>query len=181
MSASLNSEAGGSVGVQSTPDRQAPVSGQEQSRFRRRMWSRTRKQTTNQSLTAGHHGMAQQLKKAKTRKSRGVKASGSGGSKPGLVPGAGRGRGAIRLLPVAAPKLESVQLPTDTSESSDTDEESDGGVQSPSHSSKESKSDQFALPQVTLPQGLSTPGGITTTVTDNPVLTQDSSPVLNSS
>ncbi len=30
---------------------------------------------------------------------------------------------------------------------------------------------------MTPPQGLSTPGGITTTVTDNPVLAQDSSPV----
>ena len=59
------------------------------------------------------------------------------------------------------------------------EEESDGGTKLPSHSPEESKSDQFALSPVTPPQGLSTPGDITTTVTDNPVLTQDSSPVLD--
>ncbi len=48
------------------------------------------------------------------------------------------------------------------------------------HSPKEGKSDQFALYMVTPPQGLSTPGDITTTVTDNPVLTQDPPPVLDS-
>ena len=50
----------------------------------------------------------------------------------------------------------------------------------PSHSPKEGKSDKFALSPMTPPQGLSTPGGITTTVTNNPVLAQDPSPVLDS-
>ncbi len=43
MSASLNSEAGTSVGVQSTSDHRAPVSGQEQSCAKRGVSSRTQK------------------------------------------------------------------------------------------------------------------------------------------
>ncbi len=66
MSASLNSEAGTSVGVQSTSDHQAPVSGQERNRAKGGVSSRTRKQTTTQSLTGGHHGLAQKTRKAKT-------------------------------------------------------------------------------------------------------------------
>ncbi len=123
--------------------------------------------------------MAQKLKKAKARKTRGVKASGSGGTKSGSVPGAGRGRGAVHLFPVTTPKPESVQLPVRSSESSDTEEESDEGTLPPSRSPKEGKPDQLALSPVIPPQGLSTPGGITATVADNPVLTQDPSPVLN--
>ncbi len=128
-------------------------------------------------LTAGYRGLVQKLRKAKTGKSRGVKASGSGGDKPGSVSGKGIRRGAVHLLP---PPKQDIRLPAETSESLDTEEESDGGVQPPSYSPRGSKSDQFALSPVTPPQELSTPGDITTTVTDNPVLTQDSSPVLDS-
>ncbi len=79
MSASLNSEAGTSVGVQSTSDCQAPVSGEEQNRVKGGVSSRT----MTQSLIGGHRGLAQKPWKVKTRKSRGVKTSGSGGAKPG--------------------------------------------------------------------------------------------------
>ncbi len=134
MSTYLNSEARRGVGVQSTPDSQAPVSGQEQSHTKGGVLSRTRKQTMTTSLTAGHRRMAQKLKKAKAQKSRGV--SGSGGTKPGLVLGAGHRRGPVRPLLKATLKPESVQLPDDMSESSDTDEESDGGKPPSSHSPK---------------------------------------------
>ncbi len=66
------------------------------------------------------------------------------------------------------------------SESSDTGKESEEGTLPPSHSQQGSKSDQFALSPVTPPQRTSTPGDVTTTVTDNPVLTQDPSPVPDS-
>ncbi len=89
--------------------------------------------------------MAQKLKKAKARKSRGVKASGSGGTKPGSVPGAGKGRGAIRLFPAAVPKPEDIRLPASASESLDTEDVSDGDTKPLSHSPRESKSDQFAF------------------------------------
>ncbi len=145
MSGSLNSKAGGSVGVQSTPDHQAPVSGQEQNRVQGGVLSRTQKQTTTTSLTARHRGMAQKPRKAKARKSRGVKAFASGGTKPGSVPGAGKGRGAVRLFPAATPKSENFQLPVSASESSNAEDESDEGTQPPSHSPKESKSEHFAL------------------------------------
>ncbi len=176
MSASLNSGAGLSVGVPSTSDCQAPVSGQEQGRKKGSMSSRTRKQTMTAYLTASQRGMAQKPRKAKIRKSKGVKTSGSEGAKPGLVPGAGRGRGAVRLLPDTPLKPESVQLP-DNAESSDTDEESEEGTLPPSHFLQEGKSDQFALSPVIPPQGTSTPGDSTTVVTDTPVLVQDPSPV----
>ncbi len=141
------------------------------------MSSRTRKRTTTISLTSRQQELAQKPRKAKTQKSKGVKASGSGGAKPGLVPGAGRGRGAVRLLPNTTLKPEAVRLPDNSSESSDTDEESKEGTLPPSHSQQESKSDQFALSPVIPPQGTSTPGDITTTVADSPILVQDSSPV----
>ncbi len=128
MSASLNSGAGMSVGVQSTSDRQAPVSGQEQGRTKGSVSSCMCKQTTTTYLTASQRGLAQKPRKAKTRKSKGVKTSRSEGANPALVPGAGRGRGAVRLLPDTMLKPESVQLP-DNSESSDTDEESEEGTQ----------------------------------------------------
>ncbi len=96
MSASLNSGAGTSVGVQSTSDCQTPVSGQERERVKRGVSSRTRKQTTTYSLTTHQQELAQKPRKAKSRKSKGVKASGLGGAKPGSVPGAGRGRGSVR-------------------------------------------------------------------------------------
>ncbi len=123
--------------------------------------------------------MTQKPKKAKARKSRGVKASGSGGIKPGSVQGAGRGRGSFCPLLEATLKPESVQLP-DNSASLNTDEESEEGTLPPSHSHPGSKSDQFALSPVTPPQGTSTPGDVTTTLTDNPVLAQDPSPMLDS-
>ncbi len=73
------------------------------------------------SLTACKCGLAQKLKKANACKPRGVKASGSGGAKPGSVSSKGIGRGSVRLLP--PPKLdpEDVRLPADASESSDTE------------------------------------------------------------
>ncbi len=166
--------------MQSTSDCQAPVSRQERERAKGGVSSRTRKQMTTQSLTGGHCGLAQKLRKAKTRKSKGVKTSGSGGAKPGLVPGAGRGRGSARPLLEATLKPESVRLPDNSSESSDTDEESEEGVLPPSHSQQGSKSDQFALSPVTPSQGTSTPGDVTTMVTDNPALAQDPSPVPDS-
>ncbi len=58
MSASLNSGAGMSVGVQSTSDRQAPVSGREQGRKKGSVSSRMYKQTTTAYLTASQQGLA---------------------------------------------------------------------------------------------------------------------------
>ncbi len=180
MSVSLTSEAGTSVGVQSTSDHQAPISGQERECVKGGVSSRTRKQSMTQSLTGGHHRLVQKPRKAMTRKSLDVKAFGSGGTKPGSVPGAGRGRGSVCPLLETTLKPESVRLPDNSSEYLVTEEESEEGMLPPSHSPKDSKSDQFALSPVTPPQGLSTPGGITTTVTYNPVLAQDPSPVLDS-
>ncbi len=77
LSESLNSEAGTGAGMQSTPDRQASVSGQEQGSVGGSVSSHTCKQMTKTyALTAGQRGMAQRMKKAKSQKSRGVKASG---------------------------------------------------------------------------------------------------------
>ncbi len=180
MSASLNSGAGPSVGVQSTSDCQTPVSGQERGRGKKGGSSHTHKQTMTYSLTTRYQELVQKPRKAKTQKSKGVKASGSGGAKSGLVPGAGRGRGSGHSLLEATLKPESVQIPNNSSESSDTDEESEDGALPPSHLPKGSKSDQFALSPVIPPQGTSTPGDITTTVTDNLVSAQDPSPVPNS-
>ncbi len=94
-----------------------------------------------------------------------------------MVLGAGRGRGSGRTLLEAMLKPESVQLPDNSSESLDTDEESEEGALPPSHSPQGSKSDQFALSPVIPPQGTSTPGNIITTVTDYLVSAQDPSPV----
>ncbi len=66
MSASPNSEAGTSVGMQSTSDREAPASVQEQSRAKGGVSSCTQKRTRIISLTAGQQGLAQKLRKAKT-------------------------------------------------------------------------------------------------------------------
>ncbi len=90
-----------------------------------------------------------------------------------------KGGGSTHSLLEAILKAESVRLPDNSSESSDTEEEGEEGTLPPSHSPKEGKSDQFVLSPVTPPKGLSTPGGITTMVTDNPVLAQDPSPVLD--
>ncbi len=62
MSASLNSEAGRSVGMQSTPDCQTPVSEQEQDRVGGCVSSHMQKQTVTAYLTAGHRGLAQKPK-----------------------------------------------------------------------------------------------------------------------
>ncbi len=78
------------------------------------------------------------------------------------------------------PKPEDTQLPADASESADTEDESVGSEHPLSHSPWESKSDQFAPSLVTPPQEPLIPGGITTTVTDKPVSTQDPSPVPDS-
>ncbi len=176
MSASLNSEAGPEVGVQSTPARQAPVSRQGSGSGKKGKSSRMRKQMETYSLTTRHRELAPKARKTKARKAKGVKTSGSEGAKSGLVPGAGRGRGAVRLFRDTTPKPESIQLP-DSSESSDTDEESEEGTHSPSHSLQERKPDQFALSPVIPLQGTSTPGDVTTVVIDSPVLVQDPSSV----
>ncbi len=176
MPASLNSEAGPGAGVQSTPAQQASVSEQGSRSGKRNKSSHTRKQTETYSLTTHQQKLTPKTRKAKTRKAKGVKTSDSEGAKFSLVPGAGRGKGAVRLLPDTKPKPESVQLP-DSSESSDTDEENEEGTHPPSHSSRESKPDQSALSPLIPPQGTSTPGEVTTVVTDTPVLVQDPSSV----
>ena len=137
-----------------------------------------RKKTKTYPLTTRQQELAQKPRKAKTRKAKGVKTSGSEGAKPGLVPGAGRGRRVLRVVPTTMRKRESIQLP-DSSESSDTDEESEEGSHPPPHSLQESKSDQFALSPVIPPQGASPLGDVTTVVTDTPVSAQDPSPVPN--
>ena len=126
MSASLNSEAGLSVGVQSTSACQTPVSRQESGRGKKGRSSRMRKQATTYSLTTRQQELAPKPRKAKTRKAKGGKTSGSEAAKPFLVPGAGKGRGVLRVLPTTTLKPESVRLP-ENSESSDTDEERGGG------------------------------------------------------
>ncbi len=162
--------------MQSTPAHQASVSGQGSGSGKKGKSLRTRKQTETYSLTTRQQTLTLKPRKAKTRKAKGLKTSGSEGAKSGLVPGAGKGRGVYRVIPTTTPKPESIQLP-DTSESSDTDEESEEGTPPPSHSLQESKSDQFALLPVIPPQRTSTPGDVTTLVTDTPVLVQDPSPL----
>ncbi len=178
MSASPNSEAGLSVDVQSTSAHQTPVSGQERGRGKKGGSLRTRRQTTTYSLTTRQQETPPKTRKAKAQKARGVKTSGSDGAKPGLVLGAGKGRGVLRAALAIAPNVESGQLP-DSFESSDTDEESEEGTPSPSQPLQESKSDQFVLSPVIPPQGTSTPGDVTTVVTDAPVSLRDQSPVLS--
>ena len=85
--------------------------------------------------------LAQKPRKAKARKAKGVRTSGSEGAQPGLVPGDGKGRGVLRVIPTTMLKPEKVQLP-DSSESSDTDEESEEGALPPSPSHQESKAAQ---------------------------------------
>ncbi len=176
MSASLNSEAGLGAGVQSTPVQQASVSGQGSGSGKRNKSLRSRKQMETYSVTTRQQKLTPKPRKAKARNVKGVKASGSEGAKSGLVPGASKGRGVLHHIPTTTPKPESVQLP-DTSESSDTDEKGEEGRHPPSHSPQERKPDQFALSPVISPQGTSTPGDVTTVVTDTPVLVQDPSPV----
>ncbi len=167
--------------MQSTPDCQASVSGQEQGPAGGSVSSRTRKQMTEtNALTDGQWGMAQKPKKAKSRKSRCVKTSGSGRTKPGSVPSTGKGRGTVRLFPAPLPKPEDTRLPADAAESSDTEDESVGTAHLLSHSARKSKSDQFAFSPVTPPQEPLILGGITTADTDKTVSTQDSSPVPDS-
>ncbi len=59
MSASLNSGAGPSVGMQSTSDCQTPVSRQEREHGKKGVSSRTRKQTTTYSLNTRQQELAQ--------------------------------------------------------------------------------------------------------------------------
>ncbi len=101
MSASLNSEAGLGVGVQSTSAHQAPVSGQESGPGRKSKSLHMRRQTTTYSLTTRQQELTLKPRKANTRKAEGVKTSGSEGTKSGLVPGAGKGRrvSVFSLLP----------------------------------------------------------------------------------
>ena len=176
MSASLNSGAGPSVGMQSTSARQTSVSGQESGRGKKGKSLRTPKQTETYSLTTRQRELPPKPRKAKAQKAKGVKTSGSEGAKPGLVPGAGKRRGVLRVIPTTTPKPESVQLP-DNSESSDTDEESEEGTPPLSPSLQESKSDQFALSPVIPPQGTTTPGDVTIVVTDAPLSAPDPSPM----
>ncbi len=180
MFESLNSEAGKGVGVQSASDCQAPVSRQEQDRVGGVSSPMHKQMTETYALTAGQRGMAQKSKKTKARKSRGIKTSGSRGTKSGSTPGLGKGRGVPRILPEAKPNPEDIGLPADASESSDTEDESVGSTHPLSHSPKESRSNQFALSPVTPPQEPLLPGDITSTVSDKPVTTEDSSPVPDS-
>ncbi len=96
------------------------------------------------SLTTHQQKLTPKPRKTKARNAKGVKASDAKGTKSGLVPGAGRGRGVTSLLPNIKPGPESIQLP-DTSGSSDTEEEDEASAHSPSHSLQESRPDQFAL------------------------------------
>ncbi len=178
MSASPNSGAEPGVGVQSTSTQPTPVSGQGSGSGKRKKSSRSRKQTETYSLTTHQQKLTPKLRKTKARNAKGVKASETKGTKSGLVPGACRGRGVVSLLPNIKPGPESVQLP-DTSGSSDTEEEDEANAHSPSHSLQESQPNRFALSPVIPPQGTSTPGDVTTLVTDTPVLVQDPSPVSN--
>ncbi len=181
MSKSLNSGAGRASDVQSTSDRQASVSGQKQGCVGGSVSSRTRKQmTTIYSLTAGQQGMALKPKKAKSQKPRGVKASGSGGTKSGSVLSTGKGRGAVHLFPAPVPKLEDTRLPDDASESSDTEDENVESAQLLSRSPQENKLDQFALSPVAPPKKPLIPGVITTPVTDVAITAQCPSPVPDS-
>ncbi len=176
MSASLNSEAGPGADVQSTPVQQASVSGQGSGSGKRNKSSCLRKQMETYSLTTRQQKLTPKPRKPKARNAKGVKASGSEGAKSGLVPGAGKGRGVLYHIPTTTPKPKSVQLP-DTSESLDKEEEGKEGTHPPSRSVPECKPDQFALSLVISPQGTSTPGDVTTVVTDTPVLVHDPSPV----
>ncbi len=147
--------------VQSTSTQPTPVSGQGSGSGKRGRSARLRKQMEPYSLTTRQQKQTPKTRKTKARTAKGVKASGTEGTKSGLAPGAGRGRGLTRLLPTIKPKPESVQLP-DHSESSGPEEEDEGGTQPPSLSNQEDKSDQFALSPVISPQGTSTPGDVTT-------------------
>ncbi len=178
MSASLNSGAETGAGVQSTSTQPTPVSGQGSGSGKRGRSARSRKQTETYSLTTRQQKLTPKIRKTKARTAKGVKASGTEGTKSGLVPGAGRWRGLASLLPTIKPKPRSIPLPV-SSESSDQEEEGEASAHLPLHSAQESQPDQFALSPVIPPQGTSTPGDVTTSVTDTPVLPQDPSPVSN--
>ncbi len=81
MSASLNSEAGLGVGVQSTSAHQNPASEQESGGGKKGRSSRMCKQTKTYSLTTRQQELAPRYRKTKARKGKGVKASGSEGTK----------------------------------------------------------------------------------------------------
>ncbi len=109
MPESLNSEAGRGPGMQSTPDRQASVSGQGQGHVGGSVSSRMRKQMTETyALTAGQREMALKPKKGKAGKSKGVKAPGLGETKPGSAPNLGKVTGEPHIL------LEPKTNPEDT-------------------------------------------------------------------
>ncbi len=93
----------------------------------------------------------------------------------------GIGRGIPRILLEPKPKPEDIQLPADASESLDTEDENVESAQPLSRSPHESKPDQFGLSPVTPPKEPLILGDITTPVIDVAVLTQDSSPVPDSS
>ncbi len=119
MLESLNSDAEGGADVQSISDRQASVSGRKQGHSGGAVSSRTRKKLTV-SLTGGQKGMAKKQKKAKSRKPRGVKTSGSGGTKTGSVSGVGKARGTARLFPEPRRKPEDTNLSDDSFKSSES-------------------------------------------------------------
>ena len=104
MSASLNSEAGPGAGMQSTPAHQASVSGQGSGSGKKGKSSHTRKQMETYSLTTRQQTLTPKPRKAKAWKAKGVKTSGSEGPESGLVPGAHKGRGVLRVVPVTMPK-----------------------------------------------------------------------------
>ncbi len=175
MSASLNSGAGPEAGVQSTSTQPTPVSGQEGGSGKRGRSAHLHKQMETYSRNTHQQKLTPKTRKTKTRTAKGVKAFGTEGTKSGLVPGAGRGRGLASLLPTTKPKPRSVPLLA----SSEEEEEDEASAHLPPHSAQESQPDQFALSPVIAPQGTSTPGDVTTSVTDTPVLPQDPSSVSN--
>ncbi len=111
MSASLSYGAEHGAGVQSTSIQPTPVSRQGSGSGKRGKSSHSCKQTETYSLTTRQQKLTPKTRKAKARNAKGVKASGTEGTKSGLVPGAGNGRGVVRLLPDIKPKPECVQLP----------------------------------------------------------------------
>ncbi len=126
------------------------------------------------SLTTRQQKLTPKTIKNKARTAKGVKASGIEGTKSGLVPGAGRGRGLASFLPATKPKPRSLPLLASSEE-----EEGEASTHMPLHSTNESQPDQFALSPVIASQGTSTPGDVTTSVIDTPVLPQDPSSVSN--
>ncbi len=117
MSASMNSEAGLGVGVQSTSAHQAPVSGQESGHGKKGKSLRTCKQMKTYSLTTCQRELAPNPRKAKVQKAKGVKTSGSDGLRLAWFQVLVRGEESshYHVIPTTMLKPESVQLPDNLS------------------------------------------------------------------